>query len=78
MNTFQQVYCMTSEERKKTPWLGPYELLDLIKNFIDSVIAANEQDSPVFIEEEPKSLPLATAVGYFILSNFVDRMEELQ
>lgn len=72
MNRFQQVYCMTSKERENQTWIGPYELLDLIKGFIDSTFSINEQMSVISIREEPDNLPLATAVGYFILSNLVD------
>ena len=78
MNTFQQVYCMTSEERKKMPWVGPYELLDLIKKFIDNLIIVNDQKKSVFVKEEPERLPLEIAVGYYILSNFINYMGGLQ
>ena len=78
MNDFQRVYCMTSEERKKTPWIGPYELLDLIKEFIDDIIIIDEQKNLIPIREQPNSLPLATAVGYYILSTVIDHMGGLQ
>ena len=78
MNTFQKVYCMTSEERKKHPWVGPYELLDLIKGFIDDIITNDDQKKLIPINEEPESLPLATAVGYYILSKFIDHMGGLR
>ena len=78
MNCFQQVYCMTSEERKKLPWVGPYELLDLVKEFIDKLIIVDNQKKSVYIKDEPKCLPLATAVGYYILSNLIDYMGGLQ
>ncbi len=74
MNDFQQVYCMTSEERSKTPWMGPYELLDFIKEFIDDSIIVDEQKGWIPIKEEPDNLPLAIAVGYYILSNIVNQM----
>lgn len=78
MNTFQRVYCMTSEERKKLPWVGPYELLDLIKGFIDNIITNDDQKKLIPINEEPESLPLTTAVGYYILSKFIDHMGGLR
>lgn len=74
MNTFQHVYCMTSEQRNKTPWIGPYELLDFIKQFIDNSIIIDEQKKSIPIQEKPDNLPLATAVGYYILSNIVNQM----
>lgn len=78
MNTFQQVYCMTSEKRKKLPWVGPYELLDLTREFIDNNIIVDNQKKLMPINEEPESLPLAIAVGYYILSNLIDHMGGLQ
>lgn len=74
MNTFQQVYCMTSEQRERTSWIGPYELLDYIKKFIDDYIDADEQKKSIPIREEPDKLPLAIAVGYYILSNIISQM----
>jgi hypothetical protein len=69
---------MTSEERKKLPWIGPYELLDLVKEFIDDIIIIDEQKKLISIKEKPDSLPLATAVGYYILSKFIDHMGGLR
>ena len=78
MDTFQQIYCMTSEERRKLPWIGPYELLDLIRGFIDDIIIIDDQKKSIPINEAPESLPLATATGYYILSNLVDYMGGLR
>lgn len=78
MNTFQRVYCMTSDERRKQPWIGPYELLDFVKEFIDNIITCDDQKLLIPINEEPKNLPLAIAVGYYILSKFIDHMGGLQ
>lgn len=73
MNTFQQIYCLTSEERAKTPWLGPYELLNLLKEFLDNTITT-EQKNFISICEEPNYLPLAIAVGYYVLINLINQM----
>lgn len=78
MNTFQQIYCMTSEERKKMPWVGPYELLDRVRKFIDDIIISDDQKELITIKEKPKSLPLEIAVGYYILSNLIKYMGGLQ
>lgn len=74
MNAFQQVYCMAPEQRENTSWIGPYELLDLIKKFIDDSITIDEQKKSIPIREKPDNLPLASAVGYYILSNIVNQM----
>ena len=74
MDSFQKVYCMTSEQRKATPWEGPYELLDSIREYIDMLLAPKEQTEVVVIGEEPFSLPLAIVIGYYILTAMVDFM----
>lgn len=74
MNTFQELYCMVSDERDKQLWVGPYELLSFVRDFIDKVFTPDEQKSVIPIREEPYELPLAIAVGYYILSNLVDHM----
>ena len=74
MDSFQKVYCMTSEQRKPTPWEGPYELLDSIREYIDMLLTPKEQTEVVVIGEEPFSLPLAIVIGYYILTTMVDFM----
>lgn len=74
MNKFQEAYCMVSEDRKSRSLLGPYELLDYIRSFIDSLLTPDEQKSLMPIRKEPYQLPLAIAVGYYILSNLVEYM----
>lgn len=74
MNTFQKVYCMTSDDRNKTQWIGPYELLDKIQAFIETNISIDKQKNDIFINDEPYKIPLAIAVGYYILKSIVDHM----
>lgn len=74
MNTFQKAYCMTSDERKNTPWEGPYELLDSVREYIDRLLSPNAQKEIIHIEEEPFSLPLAIAIGYYTLKQITDYM----
>ena len=78
MGTFQRVYCMTSDQRETGPWIGPYELLDLIKGFIDDTIPANEQCRSMQIREDPHCIPQAIAIGYYILAKLIDYMGRLQ
>ena len=74
MNTFQEVYCMTTEERTGQHYYGPYELLASTKDFIDSNISAEEQQEYIFLGEAPNSIPLGIAVGYVILKRIVIQM----
>lgn len=74
MNTFQTVFCMTSADRANQRFLGPYELLDSIKSFIDNTIPPEEQIKYVGFGEEPTSAPLATVTGYIILRRILTYM----
>lgn len=73
-NIFQQVYCMTTETRRNTSWIGPYELLDCVREFIDSCILSNQQKETISIKEAPNNLPVAIAIGYYVLSNIINKM----
>ncbi len=73
-NMFQQVFCMTSEMKQKKNLMGPYELLDLVKEFIDNTIPENRQDELIVIDEAPNKLPLAIIVGYYILFSIINEM----
>ena len=66
---FQAAYCMTSKERNKTPWAGPYEILESTKEFIEKLLPEDSQRKLITIDQEPHSLPLAIAIGYYLLSD---------
>ena len=68
-DTFQSAYCMTTKERNKTPWTGPYEILESTKAFIEKLLPEDSQRELIIIDQEPHSLPLAIAIGYYLLSN---------
>lgn len=78
MNTFQSVFCMTSEERKRQKYYGPYELLEGVKAFIETAFTPEEQNQYVQFGDEPTTLPLAIATGYLILKRIVTHMGRLQ
>lgn len=74
MNSFQESYCMTTAERKEKKRLGPYELLQTIKEYIDLTLSEEKQKQIIRIDDSPGSLPLAILVGYFILSKIIDKL----
>ncbi len=78
MNRFQTVYCMTSQEREEQQLIGPYELLDKVRALIDTILSPEEQKQYLPISGEPGRLPAATVVGYYVLSNLINRMGGLQ
>lgn len=74
MNVFQNVYCMTSAERDEQLFWGPYELLEKIQMFLDTTIPQRKQKQTVDIGQDPGSLPLAIAIGYYILLQITNYM----
>lgn len=73
-NGFQKRYCMTSQQRKSDKLVGPFELLDAIKQFITDTLLPNEQTCMLEIDEEPKELPQAIFIGYYILKKITAKM----
>lgn len=78
MNGFQTVYCMTSQEREEQRFIGPYELLDEVRVLIDTLLAPEEQRQYIEITGEPKRLPIATVIGYYVLLNLINRVGGLK
>lgn len=64
----QDRHCMTSSQRKGQ--VGPYELLSLLKKFLDDHVS----DESIMIElaEEPYLLPIKIYVGYFMLQSILE------
>ena len=74
MNTFQDIFCMTTNERSQQKYYGPYELLGSVKDFIETTFSKEEQRVIVRFGQEPNALPLAIATGYIILKRIVTNM----
>ena len=73
-NRFQEIHCMTSEERNLGNFIGPYELLNLVKEYLtmNRGIFTNKY---MHISEELPRLPQIIGIGYFILNQMVESME---
>ena len=65
---------MTSEDRAKQKYYGPYELLESIKAFIEATFPPEEQSEYVRFNDEPTAVPLAIAVGYLILERHLSHI----
>lgn len=70
---FQQLYCLTEEERKKKEKIGPYELLSSIRKFLDDNIPKDEQGKEVECNNSLK-LPYAILAGYYVMTRIINRM----
>lgn len=73
-NDFQKVYCKTTEQREASREIGPYELLENVRNFIDCLIIPSERNTLKTVDSELIKLPNAIIVGYYLLQQLVKRM----
>lgn len=73
-NRFQQIYCMTTEEKKQNNEVGPLELLEDIKLFIAENLNEYEQNSSFLIDERPGAYPFGILFGYYILKQLLYTM----
>lgn len=73
-NSFQQLFCMTTDDRKKKDQLGPYELLSDIRAFIDQLLDDDQKAVIVDMNADPKHLPQAIVIGYYILKSIITDM----
>ena len=73
-NKFQKVFCMTEESREQQNLIGPFELLEKTKAFIDDIISSEEQEKYVTFNGGQSNVPLAIATGYLILKKITTYM----
>ena len=73
-NSFQKIYCLTSEDRLKNNQIGPHELLSKIKLFINDLIPPDKQGIMIKTGQNPEYLPEAILVGYYILQRITKKM----
>ena len=74
-NTFQNYFCMTTQQRKEKDVYGPFELLNQVKLFIEKTIADEDVNRMVIIDQTPNELPLAIIVGYYVLVEITKLMK---
>ena len=73
-NHFQEIHCMTSAERASKNYVGPYELLNLVKEYL----IQNKEDFPnehIYISEDLPRLPQSISIGYYLLDKAVGSMQ---
>jgi DNA (cytosine-5)-methyltransferase 1 len=71
-NEFQNIHCMTEEERESNKLIGPYELLNKVKGFIEIDMKDLGFEGYMSIDEKPYKLHRAIAIGYYILVCIID------
>lgn len=63
---FQMRYCATDAQR--TNLIGPYELLERIRQFLDEILTSEQQKEMRELKENPYKVPCAIQIGYYILN----------
>lgn len=71
---FQKLFCMTTAQRTTEQQEGPYEVLEDIRQFIDTLLTDEEKAILIDTNAEPQQLPQAIAIGYFVLKNIIIKM----
>jgi DNA (cytosine-5)-methyltransferase 1 len=72
---FQQVYCMTAEDRSQNNLVGPHELLEEAKKFILDNCVAEEIFGEIPISDIPYLVPKPIVMGYYILGVIINNMD---
>jgi DNA (cytosine-5)-methyltransferase 1 len=72
---FQQIHCMTMKQIRMQRLLGPYEVLHLLKQFLDKEFKFTKKNvDQTLILEEPYLVPRPVAIGYYMLYQFTRSM----
>ena len=71
---FQKAYCKTERQRQESGELGPFELLDDVRNFICSLMSPLEMKDKKSIINGLYELPNAIIVGYYLLQHIIKKM----
>lgn len=75
-NDFQTIYCMVFNEVKRNKLMGPYELLNKVKRFIETEFASDKMDYLPTLSP-PFGFPKPIAIGFYLLSKCLFRMERI-
>jgi len=74
-NDFQNIHIQTISQIRDGDLIGPYEILKLIKQFIDVEFEFTKDNKEKYnLSEAPFELPKPIAIGYYILNKFVTLM----
>lgn len=76
-NRFQEIYCMASEERISGNYIGPFELLNLVKEYIDKNIDNTSSNEQMYISDELPNIPRVIGVGCYLLSQLIAPMGQI-
>jgi len=72
-NDFQKHYCQIKLKKTKKD-IGPYELLDIIKKFINNTFEKDDFDKNIFSDKEQINLPYIISIGFYILKELSSKI----
>ena len=61
---FQDIYCLTDQEREVLNLWGPMEVLDAVKGFIVHLCNESDYDCNIQVPFEPFSFPKPITIAY--------------
>lgn len=67
----QKRFCMTEEERRNGQLLGPLELLEEVRGFIDDNVLEDYKNSYTNLSQDLVNIPTVICVGYYILKEII-------
>jgi len=72
-NKFQKFHCQTSQEKSEKD-IGPYELLSLIKEFINTKFEKECFEKNILLMKEQIDIPYIIYLGFFILKQLINKL----
>ncbi len=73
----QEIYCMTEKNRTTKKVLGPVEILEFARQFIDKKLTKEQKNELISIDKSTV-IPLPILVGYFILNKITVIIEKYE
>lgn len=75
---FHTIYCQTTEEIRRRKLVGPYEMLHLVRKFIDQNFEFNDHvfHERIGMNSPPYELPKPIAIGYYIVLKWINLMNK--
>ncbi len=70
-NEFQIRFCMTEDRRNNEHLLGPMELLDEVKEFLNLNVINNYRDTYTKLTQISTEIPAIICIGYYILQKII-------
>ncbi|MHC3994340.1 DNA cytosine methyltransferase [Thiomicrolovo sp. ZZH C-3] len=76
-DSFQRIFCMTEQKRKELSVMGPMELLENVKGFLENRIGFHDLERTLDVEYQKEiiKMPEIICLGYYILVKIISKMQ---